>query len=618
MAGSSTKAARASRTGSFALFAICASVIAGSALGASSESSGPEKYRFAQERQHAARELTAHGSHATSGAEPTTNNFTVLGHTDLGAVDTNGDVWVKGNFAYVGTWAVPCSGLGVKVVDVSDLKNPTLVTRFAARPGTSAEDVVVRRVSTPFFTGDVAAVGIQRCGDDPALDAEQFGFELWNVSDPRNPVKLGELGIATGGGGVHELDLLVRGGHVYALLATPFTEWFDPMGGGDFRIADVTNPRAPVQVGQWGAGANGFSPGPFFGIGSFGAMFGHSARASADGTKAYVSYWDLGVLTLDITDVTNPVLVSRTMYKPDDDGDGHSVAIYKNGGGRTLLLQNDEDFDPTSPTHITFRGGQGIGQNSPSGPPVWLQPGRVVAAHVVQAANQGCTATDYPASTPGKIAVMRTIDPTSAPVDGESPLCLEAEQEAAAAAAGAVAVAHDFRSDVSSPQWFDTGDVPIPVVFTDEATARGMIAAGFARLEGQEPSWGYLRVFDAATGTQVAKFDGAPNVHALPPPLGDWSIHNNEILGSRTYASWYSNGIVALDLRPLDRASPGDPLMVGQFVPPAGRSPVDFLDGRTEVWGVAIRPEPHHAPTIFVDDMNTGLWIIRPKGPAAP
>src|SRR3990172_662092 len=98
------------------------------------------------------------------------DNFKVLGHHDLGALDTNGDVWAHGNFAYVGTWSIPCSGLGVKVVDVSDLRAPRMIGRVAARAGTSAEDVVVRRVKTRYFRGDLLAVGIQRCGDEQALD----------------------------------------------------------------------------------------------------------------------------------------------------------------------------------------------------------------------------------------------------------------------------------------------------------------------------------------------------------------------------------------------------------------------------------------------------------------
>ena len=109
------------------------------------------------------------------------------------------------------------------------------------------------------------AVGIQRCGDDPALDSQEFGLQLWNVTNPSAPVFLTEFGVGHGDGGVHELDLFQRGDHVYALLAHPFSEWFDPAGHGDFMIVDVTNPNLPVMTADWGAGANGFSRGPFWG-----------------------------------------------------------------------------------------------------------------------------------------------------------------------------------------------------------------------------------------------------------------------------------------------------------------------------------------------------------------
>jgi hypothetical protein len=538
------------------------------------------------------------------------DNFEVLGHNGLGGQDTNGDVWVHGNFAYVGTWQVPCTGRGVKIVDVSNLRSPRVIGALAARAGTSAEDMVVRHVSTPYFTGDLLAVGIQRCGPQRALDRQTYGPEFWDVTNPYRPRKLSALGLASGGGGVHELDLFQRGGHVYALLATPFTEWFDPVPGGDFRIVDVTNPRAPVQRGEWGAGAHGFSPGPFWGQGSFGSMFDHSVRASANGLKAYVSYWDLGVLTLDISDVTNPVLLARTHYAPDDDGDAHSVSKY-----RGFLLQNDEDFDPRSPAHILYGPSTGVANESPIAPALWLEPGRVVSGTVVQAANQGCEEADYPAGMDGKIAVVRSpFEILSAP--SEERLCDQATQEFAAEAAGAAAVVHDFISTDTSPQWWDAGEVGIPVLFTDHATAQGMVAVGSATLEGREPSWGFMRVFDAASGTQVAKFDGVPNVHELPPPPGDWSIHNNEVIGDRSYASWYSNGIVALDLSPLRSTPIADPVKVGQFIPAGAPSHADFIaSGVPNVWGVAIRASDK---TIFVSDMNSGLWIVRPTGPAAP
>ena len=531
-------------------------------------------------------------------------NFEVLGHNDLGAQDTSADVWVHGDFAYVGTWASPCTGRGVKIIDVSDLTAPRVVGALANRLGTSAEDMVVRHVSTPFFTGDLLAVGLQRCGNQPALDRQAFGPEFWDVTNPYRPRKLSFLGVSNGGGGVHELDLFQRGANVYALLAVPFSEWFDPVPDGDFRIIDVTDPRNPVQVSHWGAGAHGLSPGPLFGQGSFGASYDHSARASEDGMKAYVSYWDLGVLTFDISDVTNPVLISQTQFAADADGDAHSVSEYQ-GTSTHFLLQNDEDFDPRSPAHIFYGAGEmGIASESPGGPPLWEQPGHSLTADVVEAANQGCVVSDYPPDTAGKIAVVRSPFPFFDPGGGEFPLCLHQDQDAAAAQAGAVAVVHDFISTATSPQWFDFGNVDIPVLFTDHTTAQGMVTAGLATLEAQEPSWGFLRVFDSATGIQVASFDDLPGVHEFPPPPGFWSIHNNEVVGDRSYVSWYTNGVVALDLSPLNQTPPADPVKVGQFLP----------SGFPDVWGVAIRSDN----VIFVSDTGSGLWIIRPTGPASP
>jgi len=220
----------------------------------------------------------------SSGGGAITRNFRLLGHHDLGMADVNGDVWVHNDFAYVGTWAIPCDGTGVRIVDVSDLRNPELVATVPGRDGTDSEDVVVRRVSTPSFSGDLLAVGIQRCDfQDPALDEQEFGFELWNVTDPSDPEKLGEFAVAMGDGGVHELDLFQRGDKVYALLAQPLR-----------RVAP---------------------------------------------------------------------------------------------------------------------GDAGSGTRAQGSTPLWLEPGHRVAARVVMAANQGSVASDYPAGTAGKIAVVYTPFP---------------------------------------------------------------------------------------------------------------------------------------------------------------------------------------------------------------
>jgi hypothetical protein len=114
-----------------------------------------------------------------------------------------------------------------------------------------------------------------------------------------------------------------------------------------------------------------------------------------------------------------------------------------------------------------------------------------------------------------------------------------------------------------------------------------------------------MRVFDAETGVEVASFDDAGNVHEFPPPDGFWLIHNNEVVGDRSYVSWYSNGVVALDLTPLNASPIGDPVEVGRFIPA----------GVPEVWGVAIRESDN---LTAVSDIGSGLWLIRPKNEAAP
>lgn len=111
---------------------------------------------------------------------------------------------------------------------------------------------------------------------------------------------------------------------------------------------------------------------------------------------------------------------------------------------------------------------------------------------------------------------------------------------------------------------------------------------------------------------EVGHFWDAPNVReSLSPPPGSWTIHNTEVNGERAYSSWFSNGIVALDV-----SNPTAPEIVGQFVPPTNSRYAGALGvGPAEVWGVAIDPE---TGVVYASDMRTGLWIIEPKGAAGP
>jgi hypothetical protein len=279
----------------------------------------------------------------------------VVGYHDLGGGGFNADVWVHENYAYVGQWGFgashprycdPPERRGVKVVDISDPASPKLVARLNNPPSTTAEDVqVIRYTSGPAAGKDIAMVGIQACF---RLDASlKRGLQLFDVTTPSSPKELGFLSTGMAARGVHEFWAFKRGTRVYALLIVSFSDTRDLSKRGDVRVADITDPANPVEIGNWGL-KNVFPASQVAAIqnsgqGCFRFRFGHGADASADGTTAYISYWDWGIKILNITNPAAPTLVGTTTYQPDEDGDSHSS--YLANGGK-LMLGADEDLPP--------------------------------------------------------------------------------------------------------------------------------------------------------------------------------------------------------------------------------------------------------------------------------
>jgi hypothetical protein len=70
-----------------------------------------------------------------------------------------------------------------------------------------------------------------------------------------------------------------------------------------------------------------------------------------DGTtkEGDMSNWDSGFIRLDLTNPAQPVVVGRTVYPSDADGDGHSSQYDE---GRELLITADEDFCKSSGSGI--------------------------------------------------------------------------------------------------------------------------------------------------------------------------------------------------------------------------------------------------------------------------
>jgi hypothetical protein len=287
----------------------------------------------------------------------------VLGHHDPGG--PSGDVVAHKGFAYLGSWGLFsesgefCRALGVRVYDVSEPRNPTHISTFAdgasnpALAGSWTEKVMVRHVNTRWFKGDLAVVSFQDCRPGGFT-----GIGLYDVTDPNNPVLLSlrQSGIF----GVHELWMESRGNRAYVYEAANFHEVVAAQEGQspedvtpEFRIVDVSDPRNPVQVGDWSAWRElGISP--LAGIGTFAFNFVHSVYV--DKEVAYVSYWDLGTVMLDVSDPTAPEFLGRTVFGEGVEGNAHSAWTARGG---KLLIQNDEDFDPAPNPEVETGWGYG-------------------------------------------------------------------------------------------------------------------------------------------------------------------------------------------------------------------------------------------------------------------
>jgi hypothetical protein len=249
------------------------------------------------------------------------------------------DVWAHQRVAYLGSWAAGCRASGIEAIDLQDPRNPTPVSRFAdvgSNPdlaGTWTEKVIVQRVRTSSFRGDLAAVSFQPC----SISSDAFrGFGVYDVSDPADPQELA-LVETDSPYGVHELWLEARPGGAYVYTAAIYAEYATGGSEKDFMVFDVSDPTAPQKISEWGITEE-------LGIGIFdgkGLNFVHSVIG--DGRRAYLSYWDMGTVVLDLRNPANPVYEGNTgeLYLPEEEGNAHSAWLAQGGN---VLIQTEEDF----------------------------------------------------------------------------------------------------------------------------------------------------------------------------------------------------------------------------------------------------------------------------------
>jgi len=259
---------------------------------------------------------------------------------------TAADVYVHGRYAYVTThYFYGDSEDGVRVFDLSNPEKPSEVGMIADQlKGSWKEKIVVKRVNTPYFKGDLAAISVQtRNHDDPNVPT---GTVLYDVTNPLHARMLSFWTLPPGSHGTHELDIAVQGDRVLLLTANNFLDITSKGEYHDFQITDITNPTSPTTIFSWDPNSHIslYNYSEFvdpFGIKRF--AYAHSVLVDPKGIYAYVSYWDLGTLIFDISNPEKPSLVGRTSFEKDVLGAAHSAAVADDGN---ILVETREVLTP--------------------------------------------------------------------------------------------------------------------------------------------------------------------------------------------------------------------------------------------------------------------------------
>ncbi|XUW99710.1 MAG: hypothetical protein TUN42_07400 [Dehalogenimonas sp.] len=289
-----------------------------------------------------------------------------VGHLDLGGGPGNiTDLWAftaagGRSYAYLGTYDQPeCprpDTSGVHVVDITDPTQPVKAGRIPAPAGLLVSDVGLFRVNNAFFHGDLLVFSVEICH---ALREQQPrvpvpGIVIYDVTDPRVPRRLAEN---------FSLNFEAHNALIYESRGGIFVSIVEDDSIRDFHIIEITNPNNPVERSASGA-VDWAGLGDQREIGFSAASFVHDTwvqsypsdnrvTAYAGKTIAYLSYWDAGMVILDITDPAKPIFMGDSDYRGPDpvtgrppEGNSHSAVPTADG---RYVFMGDEDVSAIQP-----------------------------------------------------------------------------------------------------------------------------------------------------------------------------------------------------------------------------------------------------------------------------
>ncbi|MDX1747295.1 MAG: PA domain-containing protein, partial [Halobacteriales archaeon] len=342
------------------------------------------------------------------------------------------------------------------------------------------------------------------------------------------------------------------------------------------------------------------------GFGTSQNRFLHDVTINEAGDRAYLSNWDAGLILLDISDPADPQLISQAIDTTVSDGEVNSHAAWPSEDG-TVVVETNEDFDPFSLTfEITSGANAGeypVAEGSFTDPIIDLPDGTMSGPTVY--VGLGCDGTSVPpAPSSDHIAVIQR---------GVCRFDVKAQNAIDAGYAGIVVFNDEARGDALVTMGGDSRD--IPGVFVGHSTGLAImdvnddselvvgatgasveVVSGFGR-------WGNVRVWDYTEEPNPVLASQFDTVCSANPgdescdPAGTYSVHNVVVEDDLAYISWYSDGMLVVDI-----SDPYNPVEIARYSD-GGEEFEEQNGGPQDFWGVY---KERNSPWIYGSDRNGG------------
>ena len=276
--------------------------------------------------------------------QPVAHNIEIVGFSDMdGKPDALQMAYQEvddKHYLYVGHF---WSG-GVSILEVTDPSQPR-PAGFVSTPNEAtwhikvqvADQIMLVPCELNFFA-------------PPGVDASKAksGARIFDVSNPTEPTELGFY--EAGGIGVHR-SWWNGGQHAYLAAGTAAPGIFMhgiPDTTRVMTILDLTDPSNPQKVSDfWLPEQRGEEPQP----GEGETVYVH--EPVVEGDRAYVAYWDGGFAIVDISDRTNPRLITHVRTFPElSDGNTHTCVPLPERDLLIVAEENTANFGGEGPKKI--------------------------------------------------------------------------------------------------------------------------------------------------------------------------------------------------------------------------------------------------------------------------